>query len=98
MSWAAIFTITLGLALTSVGGNITHSEEFDDEELARRTSIGFFLTVIGTAIFSGCYTLNDALMTGTERKASPRYGLYFILRVEISVCMLGFTALRFVLC
>jgi len=95
MSWAAIFTITLGLALTSVGGNITHSEEFDDEELARRTSIGFFLTVIGTAIFSGCYTLNDALMTGTERKASPRdqclyVGIYstafcFVLMLCISV-------------
>jgi drug/metabolite transporter (DMT)-like permease len=76
-SWLAVFTITIGLALVRLpfGSDNTphehHTSIHSDAEIASRTTVGFFITLLGTAIFSGVYTLNDAMLSSQSR-SPPR--------------------------
>lgn len=71
-SWLAVFTITFGLALTRLD-----KRKFDDTQSSSQTSIGFFITLLGTAIFAAVYSLNDSLLSSRSSKTPPRYLSYF---------------------
>lgn len=88
MTWAAVFFITFGLALTSIGKQESKSSMFSQAEMAQRTGVGFVITMLGTAIFSGCYTLNDALMTGTSTRATPRDQCLWVGIYSTAFCLI----------
>ncbi|KAJ3218344.1 hypothetical protein HK099_005098 [Clydaea vesicula] len=69
--WMAVLTITFGLslnALISDGKTSPHKLENSSDQIV----LGFLITLFGTSIYSGVYTLNDHLMTSKKSKASPR--------------------------
>lgn len=72
MSWAAVFLITFGLAVNVLGAGKLHVKgKVHQLDETHRLVIGFAVTLAGTAIFSGVYTLNDALMS-SSKSALPR--------------------------
>ncbi|KAJ3227819.1 hypothetical protein HK099_000073 [Clydaea vesicula] len=70
--WMAVITITFGLSLNALITDNKNPTMNKLQESSDQIILGFIITLVGTSIYSGVYTLNDHLMTSKQSKASPR--------------------------
>ncbi|KAJ3288679.1 hypothetical protein HK104_008035 [Borealophlyctis nickersoniae] len=88
--WIAVYIICFGLSINGFGRTDAFSEG-DSSTIA----VGFFMTLLGTAIYSVVYTVNDHLLSDSSNPWPPRQmclwiGVYctlvtFIIMLGVSV-------------
>ncbi|KAJ3016426.1 hypothetical protein HKX48_004034 [Thoreauomyces humboldtii] len=87
--WGAILMIMAGLCVNAVGGQATTSNKATDD----RVFAGFFITLLGTCIYSGVYTLNDYMLSGVKRPMSPQQQCLWVGLYSTIVCLLVMTVI-----
>lgn len=87
--WLALFLITLGLAVSAIGGTSTPSStpSAENSDLSRSILIGILFTLVSATFYSFSYvlveyTLQDPLNAPSERDLQAYAGLYGLILVS----------------
>ncbi|TPX72702.1 hypothetical protein SpCBS45565_g00014 [Spizellomyces sp. 'palustris'] len=80
--WLAVFLIMMGLSINATGGSDPEERTSDAKVVA-----GFFITLMGTCIYSGVYTLNDYLLSNAAIPMAPRQQCFWVGLYSGIICL-----------
>ncbi|KAI8593013.1 hypothetical protein BDZ88DRAFT_405206 [Geranomyces variabilis] len=73
MGWICVGIIMIGMSVTALGSSPLPSAGSEHNIL-----FGFGITLFGTCIYAGVYTINDYLLSGTNSRMTPRAQCFWV--------------------
>ncbi|KAI8822675.1 uncharacterized protein EV422DRAFT_524948 [Fimicolochytrium jonesii] len=88
-----VLVITFGLSINALDKPREEEGEHDPSET--QPLLGFLITLTGTCIYSGVYTLNDYMITSSPHPSSPRQQCFWLGTYSTLICftVMGFMSL-----
>ncbi|KAJ3187131.1 hypothetical protein HDU85_007169 [Gaertneriomyces sp. JEL0708] len=86
--WLSIFTIMFGLSINAIGKGAGPESSTENKML-----VGSLITVLGTFVYSGVYTLNDYMLSNPRSYMTPRDQCFWVGVYASAICMVIMAAI-----